>query len=80
MILKWLQSLKSSRKSPSAADVKAAPMKGGVSVKTQSLFRINKGILDISNDNALNRFTPEESRPVPFRCMIYIGDGLTDVP
>ena len=47
---------------------------------TQCLFRINKGVLDISNDDDLNRFTPEEDRPVPFRNMIYIGDGLTDVP
>ena len=43
-------------------------------------FRINKGVLDISNDDDLNRYTPEEDRPVPFRNMIYIGDGLTDVP
>ena len=48
--------------------------------KTQFLFRINKGFLDVWDDKKLNAYTPEEERRVPFRNMIYIGDGLTDVP
>lgn len=48
--------------------------------KTQYLFRINKGVLDVSNDADLNRYTPEEERAVPFDQMIYLGDGMTDVP
>ena len=47
--------------------------------KTQFLFRIEKGVLDI-NDPAVNEsFSPEEVR-VPFRNMIYIGDSDTDIP
>ena len=48
--------------------------------KTQYLFRINKGVLDVSNDLDLNRFTPEDERPVPFHNMIFFGDGMTDIP
>lgn len=48
--------------------------------KTQFVFRINKGVLDVYEDKKLNGFTPQEERRVPFRNMIYIGDGLTDVP
>ena len=50
--------------------------------KTQFLFRINKGVLTVDSQSAkqLNQYTPEEERRVPFSNMIYIGDGLTDVP
>ncbi|MBQ8164655.1 MAG: haloacid dehalogenase-like hydrolase [Clostridia bacterium] len=48
--------------------------------KTQFVYRINKGVLDISNDVDLNKSMPEESKRVRFSNMIYIGDGLSDVP
>lgn len=47
--------------------------------KTQILFRIQKGVMDV-NDSAVNdHFAPEDVR-VPFRNMVYIGDSDTDVP
>ncbi|MEG2454730.1 MAG: HAD family hydrolase [Oscillospiraceae bacterium] len=48
--------------------------------KTQFLYRINKGAPDISDDRVLNNYVPNDMRRVPFRNMIYIGDGMTDVP
>lgn len=47
--------------------------------KTQFLFRIEKGILDI-NDPGVNDYFPQEEMRVPFRNMIYIGDSDTDIP
>ena len=48
--------------------------------KTQFVYRINKGILDVARDKELNASMPDDSKRVPFRNMIYIGDGLSDVP
>ena len=47
--------------------------------KTQFLFRIEKGVLDI-NDPAVNDYCAPEDRRVPFRNFVYIGDSDTDVP
>lgn len=47
--------------------------------KTQFLFRIEKGILDINDNKVNNYFSPDELR-VPFRNIVYIGDSETDVP
>lgn len=48
--------------------------------KTQFLFRINKGIDNAWDNSKINTYVPKEKRHVPFERMIYIGDGLTDVP
>ena len=48
--------------------------------KTQYLFRINKGSLDVFDNSKINQFVPKDLRPVPFENMIFIGDGETDVP
>ena len=48
--------------------------------KTQFVYRINKGVLDVADDKTLNASMPDDSKRVPFTNMIYIGDGLSDVP
>ena len=47
--------------------------------KTQFLFRIEKGVLDVNDSGVNDYFAPEDIR-VPFRNMIYIGDSDTDIP
>ena len=48
--------------------------------KTQYLFRINKGIENSYDNTLINKYVAENERPIPFKRMIYIGDGETDVP
>jgi hypothetical protein len=48
--------------------------------KTQFLFRINKGIENVWDNDAINAFMPEAERPIPFTRMIFVGDGDTDIP
>lgn len=47
-------------------------------IKTQYIFRINKG--REAAHESINEYMPEAERPIPFANIIYIGDGMTDVP
>ena len=47
--------------------------------KTQFLFRIEKGTLDVNDSGVNDSFEPEKIR-VPFRNIVYIGDSMTDIP
>ena len=49
-------------------------------LKTQYIYRISKGILDVTDDYNLNREQNEKLRRIAYRNMIYIGDGMTDIP
>ena len=48
--------------------------------KTQFLFKIAKGIMDISDNTKVNESQKEDDKPIPFSNMIYLGDGTTDIP
>ena len=49
-------------------------------LKTQYIYRISKGILDVTDDYNLNRLQDERLRRIAYHNMIYIGDGMTDIP
>jgi hypothetical protein len=48
--------------------------------KTQYLFRINKGSLNVWDNSKINEFVDKSRRSIPFENMVFIGDGQTDVP
>lgn len=46
--------------------------------KTQYFYRISKGAIDITDDKKINE--KQDKKRIPTSNMIYIGDGMTDVP
>ena len=48
--------------------------------KTQFVFRISKGVKKITEDDKVNMRMDKEQRHVQYQNMIYIGDGITDIP
>ena len=48
--------------------------------KTQFLFRIEKGWLNINDHEGVNEYIPPENIRVPLRNIVYFGDSDTDIP
>jgi phosphoserine phosphatase len=48
--------------------------------KTQFLFRIEKGCLDINDHEGVNEYFGEDKLRVPLRNFVYLGDSETDIP
>ncbi len=48
--------------------------------KTQFIFKINKGIETVHDNTKVNEYVEESERPIPFRHIIFVGDGMTDIP
>ena len=46
--------------------------------KTQYFYRISKGVWDTTDDVGVNEKRPD--RRIPYSNMVYIGDGMTDIP
>lgn len=49
-------------------------------MKTQFVFRISKGVECINDDDMVNQRMDHDDRRVQYRNMIYLGDGITDIP
>ena len=45
----------------------------------QYIAKINKG-LSKTEDRAVNEYMPDDQRVIPYKRMIYLGDGMTDIP
>jgi hypothetical protein len=51
--------------------------------KTRFIYEIHKGLdprETAKNPALVNKFVPQEQRRIPLNNMIYVGDGLTDIP
>lgn len=48
--------------------------------KTQYLYRISKGAMDLMSDKKVNSHIPDTKKHAHFSNIIYIGDGETDIP
>lgn len=51
--------------------------------KTRFIFEINKGIRpgdSRTKPHLVNAAMGDDDRPIPMRHMIYVGDGMTDIP
>ena len=48
--------------------------------KTQFIFKINKGIFSAHDNKMVNASIAEDKKRIPYRRMIYFGDGETDIP
>ncbi|HPO31316.1 MAG TPA: HAD family hydrolase, partial [Candidatus Hydrogenedentes bacterium] len=73
---------------PFGFDPEATPRSGIISqiatlldntTKTRALFEINKGVNKASGIS-VNDSIPEHARRVPFKNMIYVADGPSDIP
>lgn len=47
--------------------------------KVQYISKINKG-LGKFEDKAVNEYTPDDKRRIPYSRILYFGDGMTDIP